>query len=163
MREMARRSRLIMGVSPGEFLVVAAVAGILGALAMREAMTAFPRVKQTELLGLAIHAKVHWAETWANDGVLPDATPLVDDKDGTYVFPIDGDSAGTANFALGEKFGDLEGEIVSIRPAFPAGESRTAIVWVCGNAPAPRGFEVRGENRTSVPPSKLMAACRVRT
>ena len=152
-----------MGVSPGEFLVVVALVGILGTLAMREATSALPLVKQTELLGLALRAKVHWAEAWANDGVLPDAAPLVDDKDGAYFFPTAGDSAGTANFVLGEKFGELEGEIVSVRPAFPAGGSRTAIVWVCGNAPAPRGFEVRGENRTTVPSSRLMAACRVRS
>ncbi len=152
-----------MGASPGEFLVVAALVGILSALTVREALAVLPRVKQAEVLSLATHAKVHWAEVWATDGVRADAPPLVDDDEGVYFFPAEGDSEGTANFILGEKFGELGGEIISIRPAFPAGDSSSAIVWVCGNAPAPRGFTVRGENRTTVPTSMLMAACRVRT
>jgi hypothetical protein len=152
-----------MGVSPGEFLVVAALLGVLGGLAIRESMAAMPRVKQVEALGLAVRAKVHWAEIWAGDGVRADAAPLRDDKDGKYFLAGEGDSDGTANFWLSEEFGDLAGETLSIRPALPAGESPHAIVWVCGNAPAPRGFEVRGENRTTVPTSKLAAVCRMRT
>lgn len=152
-----------MGASPGEFLIVAALVGILSALAVREALAALPRVKQTELLSLATHAKVRWAEVWATDGVRADVPPFVDDDEGLYLLPAEGDSEGTANFILGEKFGELEGAIISIRPAFPAGDSSSAIVWVCGNSSAPRGFTLHGENRTTVPTSMLMSACRVRT
>jgi hypothetical protein len=91
------------------------------------------------------------------------AAPLLDDTDGKYFLPADGDAFGTANFTFSAEAGDLEGEILSIRPAFPAGDSPHAIVWVCGNAPAPRGFEVRGENRTTVPSSRLSSNCRMRT
>jgi type II secretory pathway pseudopilin PulG len=150
-----------MGVSPGEFLVVAALVGILCALAVRESMAAIPRVKQVEASGLVTRAKVHWAEVWANEGLRAHSAPLVDHHDGTYFYPGDGDSEGTANFILNGKFGDDEGGIISFRPAFSEGDSPYAIVWVCGNAPAPRGFELRGENLTTVPNSKLTAACRV--
>ena len=152
-----------MGTSPGEFLVVAALIGILGALAAREGQAVLPRVKQIEMLNLAARARVHWSEVWATDGVDADAAPLADDKAGTYFVPAYGDSDGTTNYVLGGKFGELQGEIISLRPAFTADESPTAIVWVCGNAPAPRGFTVRGENQTTVPTSMLVAACRVRT
>jgi hypothetical protein len=163
MRDTTRRARLITGVSPGEFLVVAGLVGILGGLAIEGSMDVGPRVQQVEALGLATRAKVHWTETWANDGVRADAAPLRDDKDGKYFVPADGDAEGTANFRFSPEAGVLEGEILSIRPALPAGESAHAIVWVCGNAPAPRGFEIRGENRTTVPASQLSAVCRVRT
>jgi hypothetical protein len=163
MGDTTRRSRLITGVSPGEFLVVAALVGIFSALAVRESLDALPRVMQVEAFGLATHAKVHWTELWANDGLRAEAPPLVDDKDGVYLLPGDGDSEGTANFIFNEKFDADAGEILSIRPAFPESGSATAIVWVCGNAPAPRGFAIRGENRTTVPTAKLIAACRVRT
>jgi type IV pilus assembly protein PilA len=152
-----------MGISPGEFLVVAALVGTLSALAIRESLAALPRVKQVEAFGLVTRSRVHWVEVWANDGVGAAAPPLVDDKDGTYLLPGDGDSEGTANFIFNEKFGADEGKVLSIRPAFPDAEDPSAIVWVCGNAPAPRGFAVRGENRTTVPASMLIAACRVRT
>jgi len=118
---------------------------------------------QVEALGLATRAKVHWTEVWANDGMRSDATPLLDDTDGKYVFPVDGDSWGTANFVFGENSGQLRGDILSLRPAFSDGELAHTIVWVCGRAPAPRGFTVRGENETTIPASKLVAACRVRT
>jgi hypothetical protein len=152
-----------MGVSPGEFLVVVALVGALSALAVREFLAALPRVKQVEAFGLATRSRVHWVEVWANDGVRAASSPLVDDKDGTYLLPRDGDSEGTANFIFNEKFGADAGEILSVRPAFSDAEHPGAIVWVCGNASAPRGFAVRGENRTTVPTSKLIAACRTRT
>jgi hypothetical protein len=152
-----------MGVSPGEFLVVAGLVGVFGGLAIRESIEVAPRVLQVEALGLATRAKVHWAESWATEGVRAGAAPLLDDKEGKYFLPAEGDAEGAAHFTFSEQAGDREGEILSIRPAFPAGESPRAIVWVCGNAPAPRGFEVRGENRTTVPASALSAACRMRT
>jgi hypothetical protein len=152
-----------MGVSPGEFLVVAGLVGVFGGMAIQEAIEVAPRTQQVEALGLATRAKVHWAETWATEGMRADAAPLLDDTNGKYFVPADGDAHGTANFTFTAEAGDLEGELLSIRPAFPAGESPHAVVWVCGNAPAPRGFTVRGGNRTTVPDSKLSVACRMRT
>jgi type IV pilus assembly protein PilA len=163
MRGVARRSRTITGFSPEEFLLVWALVGVFGACAALGSAGAVPRVMQAEILFLGVKPRVDWAEMIATDGWRGRVPPPASGQDGKYVQGFEMDASGAVNFTFRDDADRLAGRRVSLRPALPAAGPPRAIVWVCGNAPAPRGFTAHGENATSVPDPDLLATCRRRS
>jgi type IV pilus assembly protein PilA len=156
-----RRSLLMTGMSLGELLLVILLIGVILTEGMSGMQAAMRHIAQVEVFSLVAVDKVHWVETWANDGVQPaEATaPFESSARGKYLSAFAADSGdGTANFILTAETG-LEGETLTFRPAFPEG-SQHIVTWVCGFAPVPRGFVARGENQTTLAPADLLASCR---
>lgn len=150
------------GMSLGEFLLVCLLVGLMLTEAVRHMQAGIQRISQAEIFSLSTADKLHWIETWANDGFREaSATPAFQSfAEGEYATAsASGTGDGTASFVFTAQAGALEGEVVTIRPAFPA-DSRHAVVWVCGLASAPRGFVVSGENRTTLAPAQLLSTCR---
>jgi hypothetical protein len=162
MRGVARRSRTITGFSPEEMLFVSALVGLFGAFAAHEAGAAISRVKQVEVLFMAVNPRVDWAEMIATEGWRGQVPPAGSGKNGKYVPGYETDATGAAVFEFRDNANRLAGGRVVLRPALPTEGPAHAIVWVCGNAPAPRGFTAHGENSTSVPNDDLLATCRSR-
>lgn len=150
------------GMSLGELLLAFLLVGLMLTEAVRDMQAGIRRVSQTEIFSLVTADRLHWVETWANDGFrAADATPGFQSlAEGKFVTAMgSGTGDGTASFVFTAESGALEGEVVTIRPAFPA-DSRHSVVWVCGLARAPRGFVASGANRTTLTPDQLLSTCR---
>jgi hypothetical protein len=156
-----RRSLLMTGMSLGELLLVAVLTGVILTEAMSGMQAAIAHIAQIEVFGLVAVDKVHWVETWANDGVQPAGTtaPFQSSASGKYVSAFAAETGdGTANFILTAET-SLRGGMLTFRPAFPEG-SQHIVTWVCGWAPVPKGFVARGANRTTLLPPDLLSSCR---
>lgn len=149
------------GMSLGELLLVVLLVGVILTEAIGAMQAAMRHMAQVEVFSLVTAEKLHWVETWANDGVqAPEHTAaFASGAEGKYVSSFAADTGdGTANFILGAKTG-LEGETLTFRPAFPEGSTHV-VTWVCGFAAVPRGFVARGTNQTTLAPRDLLASCR---
>jgi hypothetical protein len=163
MSSVAGRARLIWGISTIEILTCAALVGSLCTLYGAEAQRFIPKYTQAELQMLSTANRLHWMEAWANDGILDpaDTTPMKFEIDGKYVTAVAEErSDGAIDFELNppsHSFGTI-----TVRPAISSTGSG-AVIWLCGFAPAPQGFVVRGRNATDLQNENLMSTCRTRS
>jgi hypothetical protein len=161
MQGVTGRARLIWGCSEGEFLCCAAVLGVLVASFLTQVLDIFPKIAATEPLNLAVRSKVYWAERWATEGLLqPDASAvLAEEQRGNYTDALPDEHAdGSVSYVFNDKLPNVAGAILTIRPALSDGGRQ--IIWICGQAPVPPGFTVRGEDVTDAPARFLNSACR---
>jgi hypothetical protein len=158
----AKRSRIICGLSQGEFLVCALVIGVVIWLTAQSAAVAIAHVRQAEILLLATSAKTYWVERWANDGRIQSAKPFVKDRiDGSFSVALQSDIGdGSFTYRMTTRPLDAIGATITFRPAIATDPEVTSLVWVCGNRPAPRGFVAAGENLTQLSDPQLISACR---
>ena len=153
----------MMGFSLGEFLCAFLVVGVLAALFVGTAPAIGARAAQVENFGLTLATREYWVETWANDGIrAPAESPgYFREADGKYGAASDLNVAdGAVSFISKAAARSLDGGVVTFRPAFSAADAPFSILWVCGNAPVPQGFTVRGENHTSLADAQLLSRCR---
>jgi type IV pilus assembly protein PilA len=155
-----RQSLLFAGFSPGEFLMALLVVAAVITCAVSSVPAAAVHAAQTEVLGVTTEARLYWIEKWANDGVFDATPPAVSPFNGKFSESIDDPGDGTISFVFNDTMPALDGGVITFRPAFPADGAVHAVIWVCGHAAAPNGFEVRGENHTSFAPKDLLARCR---
>jgi hypothetical protein len=165
MWRVTRSAWLITGSSLGEALCVWLLVGVILLLAARSMPGAISHAAQTEALVLATAHKLHWIEQWANDGPRdPSATKrleaAIEGKFSTWIPDDAGD--GSLSLEFNGALRALEGEVISLRPAFPADDIPRVVVWVCGDAPTPRGFAARGANHTTLHGARIMSPCRRR-
>ena len=164
MWETSRRGLRLAGFSIAENLVALLILGGLVGIFIANVAAVLPHVAQSEALTLSTHSRVEWAETWANDGVLaPADTPVYEDEiEGKYVFSGDPQNDGGVTFVMNERFPTYAGEAITLRPAFSDGDAPFSVAWVCGRAPPPNGFTIRGANYTTLARERLVAACRTK-
>jgi len=164
MQGITGRAQLIWGFSAGEFLCVFLLLGMLTGLFLTQVPNIFPRIAATEVLNLAVRSKIYWAEQWAVDGVREPAVaiPLAAGQKGVFADALpDEDADGSVSYEFTGKLRVLAGMVLTVRPALSAGDLRS-VIWVCGHAPIPRGFAVRGADRTEMPAGFLNVSCRDR-
>jgi hypothetical protein len=136
--------------------------GVLSAIFVAGAQRFLPRYAQAELHMLSTAPRVYWSELWANDG----------ERDPAHTAPVGFTIKGKYVEALPEERNDAATDfeltpvsqasgVITLRPAI-ASSGSGAVIWLCGNRPAPRGFVARGRNSTSLENEELMFSCRSR-
>lgn len=150
------RSRFFPSVF--ELLIVAAIIGFLAAIAedpsdwnLAAGTTVRNAAVKLELLKPQIaefyRSRNRWPQKHADLG-LPEEGYMVTSHN--YTFALQGDGG----VLLKTRWGNA-----SFRPALDA---KGEIAWLCAHEPAPEGFRVVGENRTTLPVSHLPGECRAR-
>lgn len=163
MNDVAARARLTWGISTIEILTCALLVGLLCAFYGAEARKFMPKFTQAELHMLSTANRIHWMETWANDGVLDAAgtAPVQFTLDGKYVTAVPGArSDGAIDFEI-QPLAHSSG-VITVWPAI-SNTGSGAVIWLCGLAPAPQGFVARGRNATDLGNEALMSTCRARS
>jgi type IV pilus assembly protein PilA len=154
-----------LGFTMIEMLAVLAVIAILATLAVPSYLDRIVRNEIKAALPLADIAKqpigAYWSlnQSFPADNVaagLPAAEKIV----ANYV-----SSVSVKDGAILMTFGNrvnktISGKVLSMRPAIVRDAPIVPIAWVCGNAEAPDGMTVSGQNFTDIPDQLLPADCR---
>ena len=163
MGDVTGRARLIWGISSFEILTCVLLVGVLAGMFVDSARTFIPKFGQAELHILSASNRIYWSELWANDGSRNrvEEASVEYPVEGRYVTgTLEGRGEGAVHFALTHEAFALG--VISLRPAISSSGSG-AVIWVCGNAPAPAGFVVRDQNLTSLGNEALIFSCRERS
>lgn len=161
----AMRTRLA-GFTWIELLLVLAVVGILGAMAMPALQDNVLRKQVKEGMALADVAKSGVQLAWSLTGEMPadNAAAGIPPRDkivGNFIKDVVVD-AGAITLTYGNNASRaLEGKHLTLRPAIVPGQPVVPIAWVCHDVAVPNGMERRGgENLTDIPSSQLPVECR---
>ena len=150
-----------------ELVMVLAVLAILGALAIPGMQDTALKKQVREGLELADVAKKGVQAYWAANGELPkdndEATvPARDKIVGAVVKEVEVDH-GAIHVTFGNNASKaLAGMKVTLRPAVVKEEPKVPIAWLCHRVPVPDKMQVKGPDRTDVPPKWLPVECRGR-
>ena len=148
-----------------ELMVVVAIIGILASISLPAYQDYIYRSKTAEAMSLFTHAKAKIDDYYnvkqsfpANNAQagLPEAKFLI----GNYVTQVEVEN-GVVHVTMGNKAGlDIDGKIISYRPAVVIGSPSSPITWLCANDKAVTGMKAIGENKTTVEAKYLPAVCR---
>jgi type IV pilus assembly protein PilA len=148
-----------------ELVLVLAVIGVLGAMAIPGMQEAALKKQVKEGLALADVAKRGVQAAWSAAGDMPAnnaaaGIPARDKIVGNMVKDVNID-AGAITLTYGNNASKvLEDHMVTLRPAIVVGEPAVPIAWVCHEVPVPGGMELRGRDQTDIPPKYLPVECR---
>ena len=148
-----------------ELVLVLAVIGILGAMALPAMQDTALRKQVKEGLALADLAKAGVQQAWTATGEMPadNAAAGIPPRDkivGNVVKDVNVE-AGAITLTYGNNASRaLDGKQVTLRPAVVPGQPAVPIAWLCHEVPVPGGMELKGANRTDVPSSNLPVECR---
>jgi type IV pilus assembly protein PilA len=150
-----------------ELMIVVAIIGILASLAVSAYQTYTVRAQVTEGISFAVGAKTPIVEAYTLAGVAPanrvaaGMSPTATDTSGNYVSAVEvTDGRVDITFSGPRAHQDIVGMTMSFTPYESAGQ---AIVWRCGDAPAPAGNLLNGGATHLAPtldPRYLPSACR---
>ena len=148
-----------------ELIIILAVVGILGAMAIPGMQDTALKKQVREGLELADVAKKGVQAYWATSGDLPKGNeeagiPAKDKIVGSMVKQVEVDH-GAIHVTFGNNASKaLMGMRVTLRPAVVKDEPTVPIAWLCHNVAVPDKMEVKGHNRTDIPPKWLPVECR---
>ena len=148
-----------------ELIIILAVVGILGAMAIPGMQDTALKKQVREGLELADVAKKGVQAYWTLNGDLPKnndeaGVPAKDKIVGAMVKEVEVDH-GAIHVTFGNNASKaLMGMKVTLRPAVVKDEPKVPIAWLCHNVPVPNKMEVKGHNRTDIPPKWLPVECR---
>ena len=148
-----------------ELVLVVAIVAILGAMAIPGMQDTALKKQVKEGLELADVAKKGVQAAWSESGKLPkdneDAgVPAKDKIVGSMVKEVEVDK-GAIHVTFGNNASKaLTGLRVTLRPAVVKDEPKVPIAWLCHNVPVPDKMEVKGNDRTDIPPKWLPVECR---
>lgn len=157
--------RLSGGFTLIELMIVIAIVTILATMALPSFQDRIIKSQVKEAIDLARIAttavdayyikKQRFPASNADAG-LPESDKII----GHFVHQVE-IIDGTVNITLGKRANNhIIGKILSMRPAIVEGEPIVPIAWVCGNAQAPDGMLVLGNNVTSLENIHLPLDCR---
>ena len=148
-----------------ELVLILAVVAILGAMAIPGMQDTALKKQVREGLELADVAKKGVQAYWTTAGDLPKnndeaGIPAKDKIVGSMVKEVQVDH-GAIHVTFGNNASKaLMGLKVTLRPAVVKDEPKVPIAWLCNNVPVPDKMEVKGHNRTDIPPKWLPVECR---
>ncbi len=154
-----------LGFSAIEMMVVVAIIAILAMVAIPSSMQRIVREQVVAAIPLADVAKEPINYAWTSLKTLPVDNsqanlPLPEKVVSNFISALEVQN-GAIHMTFGNKaHPQLQGKILSIRPAVIEESQRVPIAWVCGNAMPPNNMVVMGGNRTNVPKEYLPGICR---
>ena len=148
-----------------ELVLILAVIGILGAMAIPGIQDTMLKKQVKEGLDLASVAKQGVQSYWAANGDMPAdnkaaGVPARDKIVGSMVKEV-----AVQNGAIHIVYGNnaskaLAGLKVTIRPAVVKDEPTVPIAWLCAKLAVPDKMEARGQDQTDIPAKWLPIECR---
>jgi type IV pilus assembly protein PilA len=158
-----RETRL--GFTLIELLVGISVLAILLLIALPSYLDKLVREQVVEALALADVAKPPVQAAWRSGAELPAdnaaaglpvAEQIVNQRVKSVVL-----EEGAIHIHFGNQaHGQLQGKVLTVRPAGVRQARVVPLVWLCAAAPVPQQMAALGENRTTVPPGMLPLRCR---
>ncbi|MEK8020826.1 MAG: pilin, partial [Candidatus Parabeggiatoa sp.] len=138
-------------------LISCLIISVLCAVAIPFYQTYMLRAKVTEGIALTGGMKLSIAEYYSIYGHFPANIDQIDNiqTSGTYVENIN-----MNNGAILVEFPDMNGSLLSVRPALAENDLPKVIKWHCGYAQAPAHFVIQGENHTDMLSQYLVSTCR---
>jgi type IV pilus assembly protein PilA len=148
-----------------ELVLVLGIVAIIGAMAIPGMQDTVLKKQVKEGMDLADVAKKGVQAFWAASGDMPKdneeaGVPAKDKIVGAMVKAVEVDK-GAIHITYGNNASKaLLGMKVTLRPAVVKDEPKVPIAWLCHNVPVPEKMEVKGHNRTDIPPKWLPVECR---
>ena len=148
-----------------ELVLVLAVVAIIGAMAIPGMQDTALRKQVKEGIDLADLARKGVQQAWTTSGEMPKnneeaGLPEKDKIVGSMVKEVQVDH-GAIHITYGNNASKvLQGLKVSMRPAVVKDEPKVPIAWLCHRVPVPGNMEVKGHDRTDIPPRWLPVECR---
>ncbi len=146
-------------------MLVLAVVGILGAMAIPSLQDAALKKQVKEGLALAGLAQRGVQAAWSAAGDMPAdnaaaGLPAHDKIVSNMVKDVNVEG-GAVTLTFGNNASKaIEGRKVTLRPALVVSEPAVPIAWLCHEVPPPVGMEVRGRDLTDLPSNHLPVECR---
>ena len=159
--------RNVAGFTLIELMIVVAILGILGSLAISTYQTYVVRAQVAEGLNLASSAKVPVVEAFLQDGVSPanrtaaGMSANMTDTSGGYVTSVNISNGRIDIVYGGRAHSAISGQTLSMTPYVAANVN--SVAWRCGNAGAPAGGLMTGGDphlAPTVPNRYLPQICR---
>jgi type IV pilus assembly protein PilA len=148
-----------------ELVLVLGIVAIIGAMAIPGMQDTVLKKQVKEGMDLADVAKKGVQSVWSASGDLPKdneeaGVPAKDKIVGAMVKEVQVDK-GAIHITYGNNASKaLTGLKVTLRPAVVKDEPKVPIAWLCHNVPVPEKMEVKGQDRTDIPPKWLPVECR---
>lgn len=148
-----------------ELVIILAVVGILGAMAIPGLHDTTLKKQVKEAMVLGDLAKKGVQESWTSAGDLPKdneaaGVPPRDKIVGTLVKDVKIDH-GAVTLTFGNNASNtLHGLKLTLRPAVVKDQPTVPIAWLCHAANVPGGMDARGKDETDIPPKWLPLECR---
>jgi type IV pilus assembly protein PilA len=148
-----------------ELVLVLGIVAIIGAMAIPGLQDTALRKQVKEGLDLADVARKGVQSVWATTGKMPDdneeaGVPAKDKLVSSMVKSVEVDK-GAVTITFGNNASKaLYNLRVTQRPAVVKGELAVPIAWICHKVPVPDKMEIRGNDRTDIPPKWLPVECR---
>ena len=153
------------GFSVIEIMVVVTIMAILALVAIPSGIERIIREQVSAAIPLAEAAKEPIAAQWKALNTLPvdnieAGLPAPDKVVSNLISALQVDK-GVIHMTFGNKARmQLQGKILTMRPAVIEESQAVPIAWVCGNAQAPANMTVYGENKTNIDVKFLPFSCK---
>ena len=149
-----------------ELMIVVAILGILATITVPVFKDRIIKAQITEAIEISALAKEAIVAFRKKTGEIPGdnytaGIPEPRKIIGNYVAGLE-IKGGAINITLGNRVHkNIDGKILTIRPAYVADEKVVPIAWVCGDASVPDGMQVQGRNLTNLLHEELPIDCRI--
>jgi type IV pilus assembly protein PilA len=157
--------KLKQGFTLIELMIVVAIIGILGSMAIPTYQDFIIRAQITEAMNLADGVKKAITHFYVANQTFPmdnqaAGVPHPEHLIGNFVTGVKVEN-GAIHVTLGNRINaHVEGNVLSLRPAFVTENPSSPMSWLCGFAEPVDGMTAVGDNYTSVPSLYLSPACR---
>ncbi|MCK5719149.1 MAG: pilin [Thiomargarita sp.] len=154
-----------LGFTLIELMIVVAIIGILGTMAIPTYQDFIIRAQINEAMNLSEVAKKSITKYYIDNQTFPANNQMAaiskpEHLIGNFVTRVEVKN-GAIHVTLGNRINaHVEAKVLSLRPAFVTASPNNPISWLCGYAEPVNGMTAVGKNETTVPSLYLSPACR---